>query len=62
MVAYWVEKRRRRAKEELGDNGEAILLRVREELKYSLRLDYMITGSWALKASQEAAQLLDPLG
>ena len=62
MVAYWVEKRRRRAKEELGDNDEAILLRVREELKYSLRLDYLITGSWSLKASQEAAQLLDPLG
>ena len=62
MVAYWVEKRRRRAKEEFGDNDEAILLRVREELKYSLRLDYLITGSWSLKASQEAAQLLDPLG
>ena len=62
MVAHWVEKRRRRAKEELGDNDEAVLLRVREELKHSLRLDYLITGSWSLKASQEAAQLLDPLG
>ena len=35
---------------------------MREELKYYLRLDYLITGSWSLKASQEAAQLLDPLG
>ena len=62
MVAYWVEKRRSRARKELGDNEEAILLRVREEMKHSLRLDYLITGSWSLKASQEAAQLLDPLG
>ena len=62
MVAIWVEKRRRQAKEELGDNEEAILQRVREELRYSLRLDYLITGSWSLKASQEAALLLDPLG
>ena len=62
MVALWVEKRRRRAKEELGDNDEAILLRVREELTSSLRLDYLVTGSWSLKASQEAAQLLEPLG
>ena len=62
MVAVWVEKRRRRAKEELGNDDEAILLRVREELKSSLRLDYLVTGAWSLKASQEAAQLLDPLG
>ncbi|CAF9916141.1 Phosphoserine transaminase [Imshaugia aleurites] len=62
MVAVWVEKRRRKAQEQFGDDDEAILLRVREELKYYLRLDYLITGSWSLKASQEAAQLLDPLG
>lgn len=35
---------------------------MREKLKYSLRLDYLITRSWSLKASQEAAQLLEPLG
>ena len=62
MVAVWVEKRRRRAKEELGDNDEAILQRVKKELQQSLILDYCVTGSWSLKASQEAAQLLGPLG
>ena len=35
---------------------------MKEELKYSLRLDYSVTGSWSLNASQEAAQLLEPLG
>ena len=61
MVAVWVEKRRRRAESELGDE-EKILERVRREVKEDLRLDYLVTGSWSLKASQEAAQLLEPLG
>ncbi len=31
--------------EQFGNDEEAILLRVRDELKYSLRLYYLITGS-----------------
>ena len=62
LVAVWVERRRRVAEKELGDDQEAILQRVRKELREDLRLDYLVTGSWSLKASQEAANLLDPLG
>ena len=62
LVAVWVEKRRRLAEKELGDDQEAILQRVRKEIKEELRLDYIVTGSWSLKASQEAANLLEPLG
>ena len=62
MVAVWVEKRRRRAEKELGGDAEKILARVRKEVREELRLDYLITGSWSLKASQEAARLLEPLG
>ncbi len=62
MIAVWAEKRRRQAKSELGGDEEKILDRVRREVKEDLRLDYLITGSWSLKASQEAAQLLEPLG
>ena len=62
MVAVWVEKRRRRAESELGDDEEKLLERIRKEVKEDLRLDYLVTGSWSLKASQEAAQLLEPLG
>ena len=61
LVAVWVEKRRRAAEKELGDDQEAILQRVRKELREELRLDYLVTGSWSLKASQEAARLLEPL-
>ena len=62
LVAVWVEKRRRVAEKELGDDQEGILRRVRKELQEDLRLDYLVTGSWSLKASQEAARLLEPLG
>ncbi|KAL8966318.1 MAG: hypothetical protein Q9183_003423 [Haloplaca sp. 2 TL-2023] len=63
MVAFWVEKRRRHAEAELGaDAEEQIIERVTEEVRQDLRLDYLVTGSWSLKASQEAANLLQPLG
>ncbi len=61
LVAVWVEKRRREAEKELGDS-EKVLERVRKQVREELRLDYLVTGSWSLKASQEAARLLGPLG
>lgn len=62
MVAVWVERRRRRAEKELGSNEADVLERVRREVREELKLDYLISGSWSLKASQEAANLLEPLG
>ena len=63
MVAFWVEKRRRQAEVEVGaDAEEQVVERVRKEVRQDLRLDYLVTGSWSLKASQEAANLLQPLG
>ncbi|KAA6407240.1 MAG: phosphoserine aminotransferase [Lasallia pustulata] len=62
MVAVWVEQRRRAAEKECGGDEAKILERVRREVREHLRLDYLVTGSWSLKASQEAAQLLAPLG
>ncbi|KAL8685464.1 MAG: hypothetical protein Q9218_007743 [Villophora microphyllina] len=64
LVAVWVEKRRRDAVAEIGaDKDERVIVeRVRREVRDHLRLDYLVTGSWSLKASQEAANLLEPLG
>lgn len=63
LVPVWVENRRKRAEKELGEGKEAeILERVRKEVKEELKVDYLVTGSWSLKASQEAANLLEPLG
>ena len=61
MVAYWVERRRRMAERELGDAQEEILERLKREVREEMRLDYIVSGSWSLKASQEAANLLEPL-
>ena len=62
LVAVWVEQRRRRAMEELHGDEYAVLERIRREVRQDLKLDYLVTGSWSLKASQEAALLLGPLG
>ena len=63
LVPVWVERRRRVAERELGiGREEEVLERVRREAREHLRLDYLVTGSWSLKASQEAASLLGPLG
>lgn len=59
LVAAWVEKRRARAAAELGeDKKDEILARLRKEVAEELRADYLVTGSWSLKASQEAARLM----
>lgn len=61
LVAIWIEKRRRLAEQELGNDADKIIQRVLKELREDLMLDYVVTGSWSLKASQEAANLLEPL-
>lgn len=47
---------------ELDGDTDKVLERVKREVREDLRLDYLVTGSWSLKASQEAATLLEPLG
>jgi phosphoserine aminotransferase len=71
MVSIWVEKRRKRAEEDitiaLADGKEPggkdelqakVLQRLKDEVERELKLDYLVTGSWSLKASQEAARLI----
>lgn len=51
MVSIWVARKA----QEVG-NDEA---KLREEVA-KMKLDYLVTGSWSLKASQEAARLAGP--
>ncbi|KAI9822228.1 MAG: Phosphoserine transaminase [Thelocarpon impressellum] len=68
LVGVWVERRRRRAEREISGTGEIgkeeveqkVLERLKKEVAEELKLDYLVTGSWSLKASQEAARLLGP--
>ncbi|GAM83744.1 hypothetical protein ANO11243_017340 [Dothideomycetidae sp. 11243] len=60
-VALWVERRRRQIIAEMGDaaaDNEQVFQRLKSAVDTELKLDYLITGSWSLKASQEAARLV----
>ncbi|EHY56894.1 Phosphoserine aminotransferase [Exophiala dermatitidis] len=59
LIGHWIEKRRRQAIAELGEGKDAeVLERVKREVQTELKVDYLVTGSWSLKASQEATRLL----
>jgi phosphoserine aminotransferase len=58
LVSVWVEKKRAKIAEEVGDDKEEVLKRLRKVVDEELKLDYLVTGSWSLKASQEAARLV----
>lgn len=69
LVSVWVERRRRKVEEEIKAGGEGqsdesvkeqVLQRLKKEVKDDLKMDYLVTGSWSLKASQEAASLVGP--
>ncbi|OJD32448.1 phosphoserine aminotransferase [Diplodia corticola] len=60
LVAVWVERRRAAIAAELGGDEDEVLARLRTAVADELRADYLVTGSWSLKASQEAARLLGP--
>jgi phosphoserine aminotransferase len=58
LVSVWIERRRQAAVADLGDDEGKIVERLRREIDEELKLDYLVTGSWSLKASQEAARLI----
>ncbi|KAK2766650.1 Phosphoserine transaminase [Arachnomyces sp. PD_36] len=69
LVGVWIERRRRRAEEEIlkenpGQDKEQVeqlvVERLRKEKNEELKLDYLVTGSWSSKASQEAQRLVGP--
>jgi phosphoserine aminotransferase len=58
LVAIWVEKKRAKIAEEVGDDKAEVFKRLRKVVDEELKLDYLVSGSWSLKASQEAARLV----
>jgi len=67
LVSVWVERRRRKAEadvlaanpsEDKAQVEELVFERVQKEVEEELKLDYLVTGSWSLKASQEAVRLV----
>lgn len=66
FVGFWLEKRRQQIEKSLGDERpstdikEAASELLQKAVRTELKVDYLVTGSWSLKASQEAARLLGP--
>ncbi|KAG0648334.1 Phosphoserine aminotransferase [Hyphodiscus hymeniophilus] len=66
LVNVWVERRRQRILQEAGIGAgkeiseDVILTELRKAVEQDLKIDYLVTGSWSLKASQEAARLVGP--
>ncbi len=59
LVGVWIERKRRRILEEIGEMTEqALVTELRLAVDEEFKIDYVVTGSWSLKASQEAARLV----
>jgi len=63
LVGAWVARQHAAILKELGGDAadEAqVLAALRKKVESDLKLDYIVTGSWSLKAYQEAVRLLGP--
>jgi phosphoserine aminotransferase len=56
MIGIWVSQRQAKLQAE-GLNEEEVLAKLKTAVSEELKMDYLVTGSWSLKASQEAARL-----
>lgn len=55
LVSVWVARRLRKIN---AASEEATVVQLKKEIEEELKLDYIVTGSWSLKAAQEAQRLL----
>lgn len=61
LVGAWVARQHAAIVAELGAADEAaVVAALRERVQKDLKLDYIVTGGWSLKAYQEAVRLLGP--
>ncbi|TKX27691.1 phosphoserine aminotransferase [Elsinoe australis] len=62
MVGIWVEHRRKEIVQELGQGAsdDDVFKKLKDAVDNEMKIDYLVTGSWSLKASQEAARLVGP--
>ncbi|KAK4193101.1 phosphoserine aminotransferase [Podospora australis] len=61
LVGAWVARQHAAILQELGDGDEAaVVAALRKKVESDLKLDYIVTGGWSLKAYQEAVRLLGP--
>ncbi|KAK3680632.1 pyridoxal phosphate-dependent transferase [Podospora appendiculata] len=63
LVGAWVARQHAAVVAELGGadaTDDAVVAALRKRVETGLKLDYIVTGGWSLKAYQEAVRLLGP--
>ncbi|KAH6850799.1 pyridoxal phosphate-dependent transferase [Chaetomium sp. MPI-CAGE-AT-0009] len=62
LVGAWVARQHAAVLSELGSGADeaSVVAALRERAEKGLKLDYIVTGGWSLKAYQEAVRLLGP--
>jgi phosphoserine aminotransferase len=62
LVGAWVARQHAAVVKELGGGADeaAVVAALRARVESDLKLDYIVTGGWSLKAYQEAVRLLGP--
>ncbi|KAL1842488.1 hypothetical protein VTJ49DRAFT_5094 [Mycothermus thermophilus] len=62
LVGAWVARQHAAVVAELGSGADeaAVVAALRDRVEKKLKVDYIVTGGWSLKAYQEAIRLLGP--
>ncbi|KAK6071813.1 phosphoserine aminotransferase [Seiridium cupressi] len=58
IVGAWVARKQQEATKQVGDDGAKVTELLQKQVASELKLDYLVTGGWSLKAYQEACRLL----
>lgn len=63
LIGVWVERRKQKILKELGvEDGkipeDELVKQLQKAVDEELKIDYLVTGSWSLKASREATRLI----
>lgn len=60
LVGAWVARKQQEAVKQVGDDDAKVTELLQGQVAAELKLDYIVTGGWSLKAYQEACRLLGP--
>lgn len=58
LVGAWVTRKQQEAAKQAGDDEAKVAEILQKQVASELKLDYVVTGGWSLKAYQEACRLL----
>jgi phosphoserine aminotransferase len=60
LLGAWVTRTQQQAASQAGGDEAKVTEILQKQVATELKLDYIVTGSWSLKAYQEACRLLGP--